>query len=252
LVERKVIIKMLALMGRCIYILVSLEALGQGIRDVPGEPTSNPEVIDPRLYDPPMRVPKASITDTISAPQQTVSQPKIKPTLESDEKSPRPLDWEFSLALSHTRLKTSGSYKKWKVDPNTQIQVSRRLNETPYFLGLRILAVSAEGTIANSTGITGSTYVGPSISYTSIKERRQTSMDFGASFVKMNGRNLLGPGETEFSSQPGFKTDPPGLWWNLRYGKVIGGALSTGLTTGMQWGRRKIYFWAGVYSSGWF
>lgn len=235
----------------CISSLTAGQALGQSISDVPGRVQSSPEAIDPKLYDPPMRVPKTSITDSISPSPQITSPAKAKPTLETDEKSPRPYLWELSLGLSYTQMRTSGSYKNWKVDPNTQVQFSRKLHDTPYFIGLRLLAVSGEGTIANSTGIVGYTYIGPSLSYTSLKDRRQTSMDFGASFVKMNGRNLLGPGETEFSSQPGFKTDPPGLWWNLRYGKVIGGALSTGLTTGMQWGRRKIYFWAGLYSSGW-
>ncbi len=241
----------------CILFLKSWLALGETIIDAPLPPSldpapAEPVPIDPKLYSPPMRVPNVSFTESLKDPSDQKLQPiKVKPTVEEDEKTPYSYLWELTLGLNYTKIKTSDAYKNWQVDPTTQIMFSYRVNESPFMLGLRIFSVSGEGTIGDSMGKVGFAYFGPSVSYTKIQNRRQTSIDFGASFVKINGRNVLGPGEPELSSRPGLKTDPPGLWWELRYGKIIGGALSTGLTTGMQWGRKKIYYWVGLYTSAW-
>jgi len=231
-------------------------SLAETIIDAPigskGTGQMEAESIDPSLYSPPMQVPNVSIIESSSKPSHPKPGPvKVKPTFEADEKAPHPYEWEFTLQLSYSKIKTYGTYRNWQVDPTTQIMFTRKLNETPFMLGLRILSVSGQGTIADSTGAIGFAYFGPSVSYTIIGDRRQTSIDFGASFVKMNGRLLVGPEQLDFSSSPGLKTDPPGLWWAARFGKITGGALSTGLTAGMQWGRKKLYYWAGLYTSAW-
>ncbi len=244
----------------CLLLLKSWFALGETIIDVPSAPSLDPAPalpipMDPKLYSPPMRVPDVgfseSFKESLNRPLDISPPKKVKPTLEEDEKTPCSYLWELSLGLNYTKIRTSGSYKNWQVDPTTQIIFSRKIDETPFMLGLRLFSVSGEGTIGNSTGTVGFAYFGPSVSYTSIQDRHQTSIDFGASFVKINGENLMGPQEPELSSRPGLKTDPPGLWWEMRYGKIIGGALGTGLTAGMQWGRKKTYYWAGLYTSAW-
>jgi hypothetical protein len=207
-----------------------------------------------QLIEGPMQIPVRSFDQTID--HEVVrgipsAAAPAKPTFKSEEKEVRPLIWEFSLGLNYTKIKTFGEYAHWKVDPSTQASIYRRLDGLPYVFGLKMFAVSGQGTIGHSTGNFGFLYFGPSAGLISIVDGRQKSFEVGLNFVKINGDPETGPEQSEFSKASGIRSDPPGLWASARYGKMLGGALSNGFTMGIQWSHKKIYTWLGLFTSAW-
>jgi len=162
------------------------------------------------------------------------------------------LEYEFSLNIGYTKLKNWNKNQNWKVDPLTEIYLGKKVFEDePIMAGLRILNISGSGTSQDTTGSFGFSYIGPYIGFVSINPMRQISLNTGLSLQKIMGVTQLGSGEQEFETPPGLKTDPPGLWAELKYGKITSGAWSNGFMTGVQWGRKKIYYWLGLYTSAW-
>lgn len=224
--------------------------LAQGIENPFEIPLNDyqPELVE----EPPMVVPKKKLFPLETTPLQPVAHPPAI-TLAMEEAMLRPLEFEFSMSLGYVKLRNWNSRQEWDLNPTSGFSLGYKwLKDSNAMTGIRVLSITGAGTTQDTTGNFSFTYLGPYIAHVEVSEKSQTSFSTGFSLAKISGKTQVGPGEQEFESTPGIRTDPPGLWAEAKYGKMTGGAWSNGITTGIQWGRKRLFYWLGLYSSAWY
>ena len=214
------------------------------------------------------------------APKEPTAMEKQKEQLKEESAKPRPFNFMAAIDFVYPKITVSGDRKDYTADPTAHhyglFRFSGGANDggATAWIGYRIASFSGSGAHEGTYGRYGFTYIGPMIAVgkfsSGVRSVGQTDSDSDedSSGDELGSRHglLLGVGLStlvsngstandaddppdDLRSQSGA-FDSPGLNAQLEYIHVLYGAVGVNYVAGVQLGKGKSFYWAGIGVSG--
>ncbi len=200
--------------------------------------------------------------DQGQAPKALTPDEKRALALEQEAVKPRPRRFLAEVSLLLGTAATNGDKSGYTVDPTSHFDAfTRRSEAARFWYGLRIAPFAGTGYYKGKPGTYGLTFFGPMIGVGKIDPlppgRGDGTVAAVSGWLVTGGLAALAKsGRTEtaeknvrgsdFSTRKGAMIDGTGLWMEARYLKVLYGALGVDTVVGVQTGRQRQLFYAGI------
>jgi hypothetical protein len=187
----------------------------------------------------------------------------------AEAQKPRPLYGFTEFSLLQPKVSVNSGRKNYVSDLTVHINTYVRAlwsegpETTQPWIGLRVAPFSGVGTQGLRTSRYAFTYIGPAVGIGSIATSADPAADNPVRYGYLLSAGISGmsrlvgsdestpPLPSDFSPIAwGF--DPPGVWSEIRLLRISRGALGCGLMAGVQTGQGKIFYYAGIFGSGFY
>ena len=201
--------------------------------------------------------------------RQAIAQQANEEKAKEEAKKPRDFYGFMELSLVQPQAIVSSGRSNYSSDMTSHISAYARLfwkseaSTVQPWAGLRIAPFGGIGTQKKLTARFAHTWMGPAIGVGSVTHSDNLSSDVPTrSFWLVSGgiaavNRLVARDESATPLPEDFKPtpwayEPPGTWAELRWSRIIRGAIGLGGMGGIQTGKGKIFYYAGLTISGFY
>ncbi len=247
---------------------------GQIIDDLAPPPAARPPSLDPEIEQDRQlqikRQKRQKKEQELTPKPQTPTEVRIE-NLKKETLKPHDHTLLMEISLMGVGVDTRGLKSGYTGEPTSHFNVFWRKKpdseRSSIWFGLRIAPFTGNGYYQGKPGDFAQTYFGPSISVGKTERPAEDAatdkpgieflsgwlFSIGISPVTQAGigyGKLASEGRSDFKKR-GVYFDPPGLWTEARYLKIMFGAIGINLVGGVQAGHEKTFIYGGVGAAGW-